>query len=92
MLSCKDVSFIVSQSLDRKLALRERLGLKLHLMMCNACRRMADQMQLLRAVSLRYQAAAEVESSNAQHTLSKEASDRILARLQQAARDHSNPL
>ncbi|MDT8388087.1 MAG: zf-HC2 domain-containing protein [Thiogranum sp.] len=90
MRSCKDISFLVSQSLDRKLALRERLGLHLHLMMCNACRCMADQMKLLQAASLHYQITEGLESHSAQQALSREASDRILARLQQAARERSD--
>ncbi|MDT8388137.1 MAG: zf-HC2 domain-containing protein [Thiogranum sp.] len=85
MLSCKDASVIVSDSLDRKLSLHERLSLKLHLMMCNACQRMAGQMQILHAVSLYYRTATEEDSHLKQVTLSKEASERILERLQSAA-------
>ncbi|VAW77291.1 hypothetical protein MNBD_GAMMA13-888, partial [hydrothermal vent metagenome] len=52
-LSCKDVCFMVSESLDRKLSWRERLSIKVHLLMCTACRQMARQMQLLRSASRR---------------------------------------
>jgi len=71
-LSCKDVCFMVSESLDRKLSLHERVSVKIHLLMCRACQRMARQMELLRTASRRL--ASE-------ETLPKEASDRILKQL-----------
>ena len=53
MLSCKDVSHAVSESLDVKLPWRERLGVKTHLLMCKACQRMARQLELLRSAARR---------------------------------------
>jgi hypothetical protein len=47
-LSCKDVSHLATQALDRKLTLGERLGMWLHLSICAACRRFDRQMSLLR--------------------------------------------
>jgi predicted anti-sigma-YlaC factor YlaD len=84
MPSCKDVSFMVSESLDRKLSWHERLGLKTHLLMCKACRRMARQMELLRAASQRLGSFEGGESRPQQETLSTEASARILEQLQRA--------
>jgi len=37
MLTCKETARLVSDQLDRKLPLRMRLHLRLHLMMCGAC-------------------------------------------------------
>lgn len=48
MLTCKDVTYLVSQSLDRSLSLPERLRLRSHLIMCNGCRNFRSQMSLLR--------------------------------------------
>ncbi|NQV24887.1 MAG: zf-HC2 domain-containing protein [Rhodopirellula sp.] len=38
MLNCKEVTRLVSESFDRNLSLRERFGLRLHMMMCSTCR------------------------------------------------------
>ncbi len=47
MLCCKEVSELVSLSLDRQLSLRERLGIRLHLMMCRMCRRYRKQITFI---------------------------------------------
>ncbi len=44
MLSCKDASRLVSQSLDRPISVRERLALGFHLMICKFCRRFTRQL------------------------------------------------
>lgn len=87
-LSCKNVCFMVSESLDRRLSLRERISVKVHLLMCKACQRMARQMELLREASCRY---ASIEISKSRHekeTLSKSARARILVQLQHPAHEH----
>lgn len=48
MLSCKQTSQLLSQSLDRQLSARERFALRLHLWICKYCRRFGQQIQLLR--------------------------------------------
>ncbi|HHH35397.1 MAG TPA: zf-HC2 domain-containing protein [Gammaproteobacteria bacterium] len=47
MLSCKEVSKLVSQAQDRSLTLRERISVRLHLFMCNMCRRYRRQLVFL---------------------------------------------
>ena len=84
MLSCKDVCYIVSESLDEKLPLHKRLSVRLHLLMCKACQRMVRQMELLRAAAHRYESGKDKKSLPDQETLSKEANAHILVRLQQA--------
>ncbi len=90
MPSCKDVSFVVSESLDRKLSWRERLSLKTHLLMCKACQRMARQMELLRAASHHIGSVEGGESRPKQETLSSEASARILEQLRHAGHDRTD--
>ena len=48
MLSCKQASQIISQSLDRPLTMRERFALNLHLLICKYCKRFSQQLQTLR--------------------------------------------
>ncbi len=46
--SCKETSLLVTQSLDRKLKLRERFDLWLHLAICGNCTCFNRQMHLIR--------------------------------------------
>jgi Putative zinc-finger len=48
MINCKQASQLISQSLDRKLSLRERFSLRLHTFICDACRRFKQQLHFLR--------------------------------------------
>lgn len=48
MLSCKEVSLLISQSYDARLTWRQRLAVRLHLLICEACSRFAKQMRFLR--------------------------------------------
>ena len=84
MLSCKDVCYIVSESLDGKLPLHKRLSVRFHLLMCKACRRMVKQMELLRAAAHRYESSKDKKSPTDQETLSRDASGRILTRPREA--------
>jgi predicted anti-sigma-YlaC factor YlaD len=47
-MTCKEISKLVSESLDRKLPLRQRMGVRMHLMMCSMCRAYEKQTLLLR--------------------------------------------
>lgn len=47
MIKCKEVSQLVSRSLDNKLSLKERFALKLHLLMCKYCMRFSQQLKKL---------------------------------------------
>ena len=48
--SCREVSRLVSESLDRKLTLKERIGLRIHLFICEFCRRYEKQIAFLHRV------------------------------------------
>lgn len=90
MLTCKEASVMVSQSLDRKLTVRERLNVKFHLMMCSACQRMEKQLQLLRALTQRYRVTGEDKPHLDRQHLSKAASARIIEQFNHAAIRHTD--
>lgn len=46
--TCREVHQLVSEGMDRQLTLAERVRMRLHLMVCDACTRFDGQMQLLR--------------------------------------------
>ena len=48
LLSCKEVSQLVSQGLDRRLGWLERVRLRLHLAICDGCTNFKRQMDFLR--------------------------------------------
>ena len=54
MLSCKDVSVLLSQAQERRLGVLELLGLKLHLMLCDGCRNFRRQIEFIRIAVRRY--------------------------------------
>ncbi len=48
MLSCKETTRLLSQAADRKLGFGERVGLRVHLAICNGCRNVDAQFKFLR--------------------------------------------
>jgi predicted anti-sigma-YlaC factor YlaD len=47
MLSCKQVTRLVSQGLDRELGFAERVRLRVHLAICEGCTNFSKQMAFL---------------------------------------------
>jgi hypothetical protein len=77
--SCKAATRLQSEALDHKLPLRQRFGLRVHLMLCKWCRRYGKQIAFLR------DAAHEHPDELAEpvpQKLSNEARERIKRRLQ----------
>ena len=54
MLSCRQATELMSQEQDRPLRLAERLGLRLHVLICSACSNYRRQMNVLRAACRRF--------------------------------------
>ncbi len=48
MFNCKKISLLVSESLDRELPLHQRIGIRIHLLMCKLCTRYKKQLLILR--------------------------------------------
>ena len=54
MLTCRQVSLLLSQAQERALSLPERLGLRLHLWLCDGCRNFRRQLDLIRTAMRRF--------------------------------------
>lgn len=50
MLTCKETARLVSEGLDRKLSLWQRMNLRLHLTMCGACSSYRRQVETLNRI------------------------------------------
>jgi len=63
MMSCRDVAALANDHVDGLLTRRQRLGVRLHLMMCKHCRRAIRQLRATIALvrSIGAQAAAPPE-------------------------------
>ncbi len=48
MPNCQEVSRLFSDGLDQRLPPADRARMRLHLVMCQACRNMSEQMQFIR--------------------------------------------
>lgn len=81
MLTCKEVTKLVSQSHERRLSWREQLGVRLHLMVCKTCPIFADQLVVLHRACQRIAQGSELDSS-ASEGMSPEARARIRETLQ----------
>lgn len=64
MLNCKNVTRLFSEEQERPLTLKERMSLKVHVMMCSGCRNFRQQMYTLRRVARTY---AKKENERADH-------------------------
>ena len=81
MFNCREVTRIVSESLDRKLRLHQRIGLQMHFLMCRLCSESRRQMLLLRKAMRLY--AERLERSESPAPLSADARSRIKKALEQ---------
>ncbi len=77
MLSCKDVTRLVSESMDRSLPLGKRVGVRLHLLMCKFCSRYERQLLLIRETAKHLVAAEEPPGKSSGESLSEETRERI---------------
>lgn len=77
MLSCKDVTELISRSMDTSLPIGKRIGVRVHLLMCRFCARYERQLLLIRETLRRLVAAEEQPGGAAGETLSEEAREHI---------------
>lgn len=76
MLSCKEVTQLVSESLDRDLRVYQRMSMRMHLLMCKFCSRYRKQLFILHdALRLHCEHDKELDAHGS--CLSPEARERI---------------
>lgn len=78
MLSCKEVSLLLSKACDQDLPWQQRLAVRLHLLYCRGCARLGKHLQFLRAAGRRL-TQSDYQAGTA--TLSPTARNRIRAAL-----------
>ena len=72
--SCKEVTRLFSESLDRKLSFREGIAVRFHFLICKWCTRYAKQLRLIRDILCSH---FEKVGADIPDTLSSEAKERI---------------
>jgi len=76
--TCKDAACLISQQDQRKLTRAQRIGLRLHLILCRACRKYLASVRFLKQAMRR---CGESEALSAPDGLPSAAKDRIRQRL-----------
>ncbi|GCB05245.1 hypothetical protein PSUB009319_28760 [Ralstonia sp. SET104] len=54
MLNCFDATRLLSESMERRLTIKERATLNIHTMMCSGCRNAGKQMHTMRLIARTY--------------------------------------
>lgn len=85
MLSCKEVSKLVSRAQDRSLSMRERIAVRMHLFMCTLCRRYKKQLDFLTRAGRGFLHASHGE----EYALPETAKTRMKQVLEEAARQQT---
>jgi len=81
MYSCKQASELTCKAQDQSLSLREKLSLRMHLIMCTMCRRYAKQISFIRRATQRLSEDAEGDKNI---HLSEEGRERITNKIKQS--------
>ncbi len=54
MMNCMQATHLMSQELDRRLSWRERLALRVHVLICGGCHNFRKHMAFLRSAARRW--------------------------------------
>ena len=77
MLPCRDVTQLISESMDTSLPIGKRIGVRVHLLMCKFCSRYERQLLLIRETVRRIASMEDAYGSHIGERLSAEAKERI---------------
>ena len=81
MLRCREISKLVSESMERELPLHRRLEVRMHLMMCRMCSGFARHVRLLRRAARENPQRLGPDETAPEAKLPQEARQRIKAAL-----------
>lgn len=76
MMSCKDMSELISLGQDQKLSIRQKMMLRIHLLFCEACSRFDKQIRFLNRAMENY-IQTPPSGDNSKKTLPEDAKERI---------------
>ena len=85
MFKCSDISLLVSRSMDEKLDLKTRIGIRLHLIVCHLCNSYRKQLLIIRKAVSKLESLEESEPEVT--PLPDGAAQRIKNHLEQLAGD-----
>jgi hypothetical protein len=77
MLRCREITKLVSESMERELPLRQRLQVWMHLAMCRLCAGFARQLRCLRRAARENPERLAADPAEPEPALSREARERI---------------
>jgi hypothetical protein len=86
LMNCRQVTQLVSQSMDAKLPLYRRLAVRFHLLYCVWCRRYVAQLKFLRKAAKGLAETTDASSPK----LSAESKDQMRKRLEEALKNSSS--
>lgn len=81
MLRCREISKLVSESMDRDLPLRTRIQVWMHLAMCRMCSGFARHVRLLRRAARETPDRLVTGAADSEARLPQDARERITATL-----------
>src|SRR5262249_48735984 len=85
--NCKEASRLQSEALHQPLPLPKRIGLRIHLLLCNWCRRYGKNVRFLKGV---VDDSPAEEHCNHSHNLTPEARERMKQKLNNHSKDESS--
>ncbi|NIA31095.1 MAG: hypothetical protein GWP06_14435 [Actinobacteria bacterium] len=81
--SCDIITHKISESMDGKISLRDKLEIRIHLLGCNLCTRYRDQLLIIQDMLNKYTKDVEHEQILTDVSLSETARERIRRNLEQ---------
>jgi len=83
--ACEQTTPLLSAAMEKRLSLRQRILVTLHLLTCSLCRRYQQQLDFLRDTSQRFEARLSEDRKPAPPALSQEARERMRRSLRASA-------